>query len=178
MQRASGCVLITVKRLVVVINARTAQFIEFVQMSEMIAEHWEKNLGVKTSVNALERSLAGQLQAADQNQISVSWGDGSEHLFTFPGHVFPAFTSNEFGSSLGAMVPVRWRKGRRAATRTQGGNGELQEGIRRAPKAERIELGKEIWRTVLDQAWSVGLVGQSPASSRHQSNQDRSWQCS
>ncbi|MCH9010524.1 MAG: hypothetical protein IIC21_07870, partial [Chloroflexi bacterium] len=32
------------------------------------------------------------------------------------------------------------------------------------PADERIELGKEIWRTVIDEAWIVGLVGQSPAS--------------
>jgi peptide/nickel transport system substrate-binding protein len=151
------------ERLVVVINARTAQFIEFVQMSEMIAEHWEKNLGVKTSVNALERSLAGQLVAAGQNQISVSWGDGSEHLFTFPGHVFPAFTSNEFGSSLGLWFQTDGEKGDEPQPELK----EVMANYKKAfgvPEAERIELGKEIWRTVLDQAWSVGLVGQSPAS--------------
>ncbi len=151
------------ERLVLEVSARTAQFIEFVQMAEMIAEHWEKNLGVKTNVLAQERSLAGQLQASDQNQIRVSWGDGSEHLFTFPGHVFPAFTSNEMGSALGLWFQSNGEKGQEPFPELK----EVMTLYRKAfgvPEAERIEIGKQIWRIVLDQAWSVGLVGQSPAS--------------
>ena len=151
------------ERLVIEISARTAQFIEFVQMAEMVAEHWERFLGVKTNVLAMERSLAGTVQASDENQIRVSWGDGSEHLFTFPGHVFPAFTSNEMGSALGLWFQSNGEKG-------QEPHAELKEVMalyKKAfgvPEAERIEIGKQIWRIVLDQAWSVGLVGQSPAS--------------
>ena len=132
-------------------------------MAEMVAEHWERFLGVKTNVLAMERSLAGTVQASDENQIRVSWGDGSEHLFTFPGHVFPAFTSNEMGSALGLWFQSNGEKG-------QEPHAELKEVMalyKKAfgvPEAERIEIGKQIWRIVLDQAWSVGLVGQSPAS--------------
>ena len=151
------------ERLVIEISARTAQFIEFVQMAEMVAEHWERFLGVKTNVLAMERSLAGTVQASDENQIRVSWGDGSEHLFTFPGHVFPYSTSNEMGSALGLWFQSNGEKG-------QEPHAELKEVMalyKKAfgvPEAERIEIGKQIWRIVLDQAWSVGLVGQSPAS--------------
>ncbi len=151
------------ERLVVEVSARTAQFIEFVGMAEMIAEHWERNLGLKTTVIAQERSLAGQLQAADSNQIRVSWGDGSEHLFTFPGHVFPAFTSNEMGSALGTWFQSNGEKGQEPFPELK----MVMEKYRKAfgvPEEERIQLGKEIWEIVLDQAWSVGLVGQSPAS--------------
>ncbi len=151
------------ERLVIEISARTAQFIEFVQMAEMVAEHWERFLGVKTNVLAMERSLAGTVQASDENQIRVSWGDGSEHLFTFPGHVFPYSTSNEMGSALGLWFQSNGEKG-------QEPHAELKEVMalyKKAfgvPEEERIEIGKQIWRIVLDQAWSVGLVGQSPAS--------------
>ena len=151
------------ERLVVVISARTAQFIEFVQMAEMVAEHWEKNLGLKTDVLALERSLAATRTAADQNQISISWGDGSEHLFTFPGAVFPAFTNNEFGSSLGLWFQSEGEKGDEPQPELKQVMANYKKGFG-VPEAERIELGKEIWRTVIDQAWSVGLVGLSPAS--------------
>ncbi len=151
------------ERLVVEVSARTAQFIEFVGMAEMIAEHWERYLGVKVNVVAQERSLAGVLQASDENQLRVSWGDGSEHLFTFPFHVFPFSTSNEMGSALGQWYQSNGEKGMEPHPELL----EVMTLYRKAfgvPEAERIEIGKQIWRIVLDQAWSVGLVGQSPAS--------------
>ena len=151
------------ERLVLEVSARTAQFIEFVGMAEMIAEHWERYLGVKVNVLAQERSLAGTLQASDENQIRVSWGDGSEHLFTFPGHVFPYGTSSEMGSALGTWFQSNGEKGMEPHPELK----EVMTLYRKAfgvPEAERIEIGKQIWRIVLDQAWSVGLVGQSPAS--------------
>ena len=150
-------------RLVLDISARTAQFIEFVGMAEMVSEDWKEHLGIQVNVLAQERSLAGQLQAADSNQIRVSWGDGSEHLFTFPGHVFPAFTSNEMGSALGLWFQSNGEKGQEPfpALKTVMEKYKQAFGV---PEAERIQLGKEIWEIVLDQAWSVGLVGQSPAS--------------
>ena len=151
------------ERLVLDISARTAQFIEFVGMAEMVSEDWKEHLGIQVNVLAQERSLAGQLQAADSNQIRVSWGDGSEHLFTFPGHVFPAFTSNEMGSALGLWFQSNGERGQEPFPELR----MVMDKYRKAfgvPEAERIQLGKEIWEIVLDQAWSVGLVGQSPAS--------------
>jgi peptide/nickel transport system substrate-binding protein len=31
------------------------------------------------------------------------------------------------------------------------------------PEAEQIETGKELWRIIVEQEWSIGTVGQSPA---------------
>ena len=151
------------ERLVLDIAGRTAQFIEFVQMAEMSAEHWEKNLGVKTNVLAQERSLATTREGADQNQLTVSWGDGSEHLFTFPGAVFPAFTSTSMGSALGLWFQSNGEKGQEPLPPLK----EVMTLYKKAfgvPEAERIEIGKQIWRIVLDEVWSFGLVGLSPAS--------------
>ena len=151
------------ERLVLDISARTAQFIEFVGMAEMVSEDWKEHLGIQVNVLAQERSLAGQLQAADSNQIRVSWGDGSEHLFTFPGHVFPAFTSNEMGSALGLWFQSNGERGQEPFPELRMVMDKYKQAFG-VPEAERIQLGKEIWEIVLDQAWSVGLVGQSPAS--------------
>jgi hypothetical protein len=32
------------------------------------------------------------------------------------------------------------------------------------PEKQRIDAGKEIWRLVLDQVWTICVVGNSPAS--------------
>ena len=31
------------------------------------------------------------------------------------------------------------------------------------PAEERIKIAQEIWKIIVDQQWSIGLVGQSPA---------------
>ena len=151
------------ERLVIEISGRTAQFMEFVQIAEMVALQWSDNLSVKTNVLAVERSLEAQREAADEHQIQSRWGDGSDHLYTFPGHVFPSFTSSGFGSKLGLWFVSNGEKGQEPQP-------ELKEVMAKYKKAfgvpldERIQLGQEIWQTVVDQAWAVGLVGQSPAS--------------
>ena len=67
------------------------------------------------------------------------------------------------GSALGTWFQSNGEKGMEPHAELR----EVMTLYRKAfgvPEAERIEIGKQIWRIVLDQAWSVGLVGQSPAS--------------
>jgi threonine aldolase len=40
-------------------------------------------------VQEVERSLAIKRAAANEQQLAAWNNDGSEHLFTFPAHVFP-----------------------------------------------------------------------------------------
>ena len=148
------------ERLVMTITGRTAQFMEFVQMAEMVAEQWTNFLGLKTNAVGIERSLAGEQDAAGETQISSAWGDGSDHLFTFPGHVF---TSTAFGPQLQLWRRTNGEKGNEPGAKLK----EVMAKYVKAfgvPLEERIQLGKEIWRIVIDEAWIVGLVGQSPAS--------------
>ena len=64
------------------------QFLPFTQICEMIREQWKK-IGIDLTVQEVERSLAVKRTAANEQQL-VAWNnDGSEHLFTFPTHVFP-----------------------------------------------------------------------------------------
>jgi len=77
--------------------------------------------------------------------------------------VFPFESSSEFGplyglwfQSGGSMVkppPPPLRQPYEMYTRALG-----------APEAERRQLGQEIWKIVLEEQWSVGLVGWSPAA--------------
>ncbi|HJO80942.1 MAG TPA: ABC transporter substrate-binding protein, partial [SAR202 cluster bacterium] len=148
------------ERLVMEISGRTAQFMEFVQIAEMVAEQWGNNLGLKTNAIGVERSLEGEREVSGEIQISSAWGDGSDHLFTFPGHVF---TSNAFGYQL-----QLWRitNGEKGTEPQQPFKDVIAKYVKAfgVPADERIKLGKELWEIVIDQAWIVGLVGQSPAS--------------
>ena len=61
---------------------------QFTQIAEMIREQWKK-IGIDLTVQEVERSLALKRTAANEQQIGAWDNDGSEHLFTFPRHVFP-----------------------------------------------------------------------------------------
>ena len=69
------------------------QFLQFTQIAEMIREQWKK-IGIDLVVQEVERSLAIKRGAANEQQLSAWNNDGSEHLFTFPVHVFPYSVDN------------------------------------------------------------------------------------
>ncbi len=142
------------------ISGRTAQFMEFVQITEMVAWPWTYYLGLKTDAIGVGRIREGEREISSEIQISAALGDGSDHLFTYPGLVF---TANAFGYQL-----QLWRiAGGRLGTKPEDAFKEVVAKYVKAlgvPVEERTELGKEIWRIVVDQAWIIGLVGQSPAS--------------
>ena len=149
-------------RLVLVVNALGAQFLQVTQIGEMIATQWKK-IGIKAEVVELERSLATQRVLANEQQMRVSWGDGSEHLFTFPFHVFPFDNGSEFGPLYGLWFQSGGSKGKEPPPRLR----QLYAMYTRAfgvPEAERIRLGQEIWKIVIDEQWSIGIAGLSPAA--------------
>ena len=151
------------ERLVLEISARTAQFMEFVGMAEMICEHFGEYAGIQCTVNAVERSLMANITAADEHMFSVEWGDGADHLFTFPGHVFPSGTNSSYGSALGLWFQSGGEKGMKPSAALQ----KVFDNFTKAfgvPEAERIALGKEIWEITTEEQWGIGIAGQSPAS--------------
>ena len=75
-------------RLRIEIMTLGGQFVQFTQIAEMIREQWKK-IGIDLTVQEVERSLALKRTAANEQQLGAWNNDGSEHLFTFPLHVFP-----------------------------------------------------------------------------------------
>ena len=114
----------------------------------------------------VERSLALKRTAANEQQLGAWNNDGSEHLFTFPLHVFPfeiaAVASS--GPLYAQVVPVR--AARRARSR-QPRMKELMEKWKKAfgvPEKERIQLGKEVWKIAAEEVYIIGVIGMGPAS--------------
>ena len=141
------------------------QFLQFTQIAEMIREQWGK-IGIQADVNEIERSLAITRVGANELQIHLWQNDGTEHPFTFPAHLFPFTPSGLGGSNIGPLWS-RW-------FRTNGVQGrEPTDPMKKlmalwkqgftVPDAQRIEIGKEIWRLAVEQQWALGTVGLSPA---------------
>jgi peptide/nickel transport system substrate-binding protein len=143
------------------IDAETAQFIDFPHISQMIAEQWKK-IGVQLIVNTLERSVAEARHTANQHQLFAWQNDGSDHLFTFPGNVFPNFSTSAAGPLFGKWFASNGAQGKEPPPEMK----DLMAKFRKAfgvPEEQQITLGKEIWKIMVDQQFMIGTVGLSPA---------------
>jgi peptide/nickel transport system substrate-binding protein len=140
------------------------QFLQFTQIAEMIREQWKK-VGVEVIIQEVERSLAIKRAAANEQQLSAWNNDGSEHLFTFPRHVFPYEVAD-----LATSGPhyARWfqsagAQGKEPPPRMR----ELMDKFNKAfsvPEEERIKLGKEIWKIAAEEVYIIGVIGMGAAS--------------
>ena len=151
-------------RLRIEIMTLGGQFVQYTQIAEMIREQWKK-IGIDLPVQEVERSLALKRTAANEQQLGAWNNDGSEHLFTFPLHVFP-FELAAVASS--GPLYVKWfhsagAQGKEPEPRMK----ELMEKWKKAfgvPEKERIQLGKDIWKIAAEEVYIIGVIGMGPAS--------------
>jgi peptide/nickel transport system substrate-binding protein len=142
------------------------QFLQFTQIAEMIREHWKK-IGIQADVSEVERSLAITRNAGNQTQAHLWQNDGTEHFFTFPGHLFPSTVAGLGGSSIGASW-AQWflsngTQGQEPSPRMRELMGLWRKAFG-APLEERINIGKQMWRIAVEEQWAIGTVGLSPAA--------------
>jgi peptide/nickel transport system substrate-binding protein len=151
-------------RLRIEIMTLGGQFVQFTQISEMIREQWKK-IGIELIVQEVERSLALKRTAANEQQLGAWNNDGSEHLFTFPLHVFP-FEIASVASS--GPLYAKWFQSAGAQGKEPTGRlRELMDKYKKAfgvPEKERIELGKDVWKIAADEVYIIGVIGMGPAS--------------
>jgi len=151
-------------RLRIEIMTLGGQFVQYTQIAEIIREQWKK-IGIDLQVQEVERSLALKRTEANEQQLAAWNNDGSEHLFTFPQHVFPFELA-----AVATSGPhyVKWfhsagKQGKEPDPRMK----ELMEKWKRAfgaPEKERIQLGKDVWRIAAEEVYIIGVVGQGPAA--------------
>lgn len=143
--------------LIVEIQTKAAQFLEFTQMAEMIKTHWER-VGVGVTVKEVERTLGSTREANCETQFSLWTNDGSDDFFFAQASVLPTLYEpfatwiNSYGREgtepyppLKRMAEIYWQ-----------GFG--------TPDEERSVLGQEFWRILCDEVIQMGIVGQSAAA--------------
>jgi len=151
-------------RLRIEIMTLGGQFVQYTQISEMIREQWKK-IGIDLKVQEVERSLALKRTAANEQQLGAWNNDGSEHLFTFPLHVFP-FEVDAVASS-GPLYAKWFQSGGTQGKEPEPRMKEMMEKWKKAfgvPEKERIALGKEVWKIAAEEVYIIGVVGQGPAA--------------
>ena len=138
-------------------------FVPFTAVGEMIKQQWKK-IGIDVDIKELERNLAFTRDNNNENQIITWANDGSEMLFLFPRHALPVDAAE---SHMG-MAFARWY----ASGGTSGKKPDDPEMIKamdlfRAAYGmkddDRTKAGKDLWKIIVEQEWTIGTVGQSPA---------------
>jgi peptide/nickel transport system substrate-binding protein len=152
-------------RLRIEIMTLGGQFLQFTQIAEMIREQWKK-IGIDLVVQEVDRSLAIQRTIANEQQLGAWNNDGSEHLFTFPTHVFP-FDVLAVVATSGPLYAKWFQSGGTQGKEPPARMKELMTKFRRAygvPEKERIQLGKEVWKIAAEEVYNIGVIGMGPAS--------------
>jgi peptide/nickel transport system substrate-binding protein len=142
------------------------QFLQFTQIAEMIREQWRK-IGIQADVNEIERSLAITRIGANEIQGHLWQNDGTEHFFSFPAHLFPFSPSGLGGANIGPLW-AQWfqsdgTKGKEPSAPMKELMGLWKKSFG-VPEAERVTIGKQLWRIAVEEQWAVGTVGLSPAA--------------
>ena len=149
-------------RLTIEVMTWSGQFVQYTQIMEAIGEQWEK-IGIKLDVKEVERGLGSQLIAANNFQM-WSWNnDGSEHMFTFPGHVFPFSATSSNGPLQGKWFQTNGKEGEEPLPFMK----EIMSKWRAAfgvPRDERIALAQDIWKIAADEVYNIGVIGLGPAA--------------
>ncbi len=122
-----------------------------------------KKIGIDLQVQEVERSLGIKRNAANENQLYAWNNDGSEHLYTFPTHVFPYEPTSGGGALYAQWFQSNGELGKEPPPKVK----EVMLNFRKAygsPDDERIRLGQEIWKTAADEVFMIGIVGMGAAS--------------
>jgi peptide/nickel transport system substrate-binding protein len=150
------------ERLVIQVQAVNA-LLNWPRHAEMVAQQWRK-IGIYADVKQMERGLAFTRIAANEHHISVWTNGGTELIFLYPALCLPV---DPTGAHLGVEI-ARWYGSngtqgmeptdpelRRALELFRSASGQQEE--------ERNKIAQEIWKILVDQQYSIGTVGQSPA---------------
>ena len=131
--------------------------------AEMVTQQWRK-IGIYGDVKQLERSLAFQRITANQDHINISTNGGTELIYLYPRHCLPV---DPIEAHLGIEI-ARWYASN-GAQGTEPADPEMKRALDLFRSAagqqeeERNKTAQEIWKILIDQQYSIGTVGQSPA---------------
>jgi ABC-type transport system substrate-binding protein len=95
----------------------------------------------------------------------VIWSNnGSESMFLYTLPVLPVDPQSSFG---GAAIAQWYASGGTAGIKPTDPallkGFELLRSAASQPEEKRTQIAQELWKMLVDEVWSIGLVGQSPA---------------
>jgi peptide/nickel transport system substrate-binding protein len=138
-------------------------FLPWPQQMEMVAQHWRR-AGIYAEVKEMERVLAFTRTQNNEHHIHVWTNGGTELLYLFPRHAIPVDPTEAFmGPEFAKWFSSNGRLGREPTDPNLKRIYELFRSASGQKDDERNKTAQEIWKILVDQQYSIGTVGQSPA---------------
>ena len=151
------------ERLRLEIFAISGAFVPFPRIAESIAQQWQE-IGIQLVVSELERNLGMTRMRNNEHQIFMWANDGSELIYAFPRHALPVDPAE---AMMGPLI-ARW-----FVTNGEEGMAPTEEAMLEAIELyssaggqnteESNATAQEIWKIIVDNVFSIGTVGVSPA---------------
>jgi peptide/nickel transport system substrate-binding protein len=139
-------------------------FIPHTAIAEMIKEQWQK-IGIQADVKEVERTLFFTRASNNEHQIALWANDGSEVLYLFPRHALPVDPIEAFnGHPIANWYASGGKRGKAPKDSQLLKALELFRTAGGRQTEERYKIAQEIWKILVDQQYSIGTVGQSPAT--------------
>ncbi|RMF82088.1 MAG: ABC transporter substrate-binding protein, partial [Chloroflexi bacterium] len=139
-------------------------FLPWVQISEMAADQWARNLGIQVDVVELERTLFINRARDNEHQMAVWTNNGSSILYLFPRHAIPVDPTEAFmGPAFAQWFVSGGERGIEPTDPNLLRIYDLFNSLSGATEEERNAAVQEIWRILVDQQYGIGTVGQSSA---------------
>ena len=151
-------------RLRIELQTSAGAFIPHTQIAEMIKEQWKK-IGIQADVKELERLLFFTRARGNEHQIAIWANDGSEVLYLFPRHALPVDPVEAFlGHPIADWFASGGKQGKAPTDPQLLKALELFKSAGGKKTEERYKIAQEIFKIMVDEQYSIGTVGQSPAT--------------
>ena len=151
-------------RLRIELQTSAGAFVPHTQIAEMIKEQWKK-IGVQADVKEMERSLFFTRVAGNEHQIAFWANDGSEVLYLFPRHALPVDPAEALmGQPIARWYATGGAQGKKPGDPQLLKALELMRSAGGKKTEERFKVAQEIFKLIVDEQFSIGTVGQSPAT--------------
>jgi peptide/nickel transport system substrate-binding protein len=138
-------------------------FVPFPRIAESIAQQWQ-DIGIQLDVSELERNLAFTRMRNNEHQIFMWANDGSELIYAFPRHALPV---DPVEAMMGPLIALWY------VSNGEEGMAPTEEAMLTAIElytsagGQNVEesnaTAQEIWKLIVDNVFSIGTVGVSPA---------------
>ncbi len=132
--------------------------------AEMIVQQW-RAVGIAADTKLFERGLFYTRIRNDQHQMTIFSNGGSESMFLYPVPVLPTDPqSSQLGAAHAKWFVSNGSDGLKPESAEMIRAIELMRSAALEKLAGRNKIAQEIWKIHVDQVFSIGLVGLSPAN--------------
>ncbi len=137
-------------------------FFQFTAAAEMITRHW-KQIGISATVQEVERNLAYLNIGSNKHQIHADVAWGTDSMFSqLCWTLLPFDRTSPIGTLFGQWYTTQGKEGKEPPARIKEAMDTYQQALA-APEDQRAELAKKLWVIIIDEVWTIGTVGLSPA---------------